>query len=117
MPSGARLAGSIAIVAICCRAFQQHGSKPEQYSYYHDFLDKLFWTLATAPGSAARLSGIPFLNGGLFDDDEFLQTPNRKTNPPLKVCNKTMQYVFGELLEAFNFTVTEGHSSQSGSRR
>jgi hypothetical protein len=88
-------------------AFQQYASKPEQYSYYHEFLDKLFWTLATAPGSAARLSGIPFLNGGLFDDDEFLQTPNRKTNPPLKVRNKTMQYVFGELLEAFNFTVTE----------
>jgi Eco57I restriction-modification methylase len=88
-------------------AFQQYTTKPEQYSYYHEFLDKLFWTLATAPGSAARLSGIPFLNGGLFDDDEFLQTPNRKTNPPLKVRNKTMQYVFGELLEAFNFTVTE----------
>lgn len=88
-------------------AFQQYTTKPEQYSYYHEFLDKLFWTLATAPGSAARLSGIPFLNGGLFDDDEFLQTPNRRTNPPLKVRNKTMQYVFGELLEAFNFTVTE----------
>ena len=88
-------------------ALQQHTSKPEQYSYYHEFLDKLFWTLATAPGSAARLPGIPFLNGGLFDDDDFQQTPNRKTNPPLRVRNKTMQYVFGELLEAFNFTVTE----------
>ena len=27
---------------------QQYASKPEQYSYYHEFLDKLFWTLATA---------------------------------------------------------------------
>lgn len=88
-------------------AFQEHATKAEQYSYYREFLDRLFWTLATAPGSAARLPGIPFLNGGLFDDDEFQQTPNRKTNPPLKVRNRTMQYVFSELLEAFNFTVTE----------
>jgi hypothetical protein len=88
-------------------AFHEHAAKPDQYSYYHNFLDKLFWTLATARGSAARLGGIPFLNGGLFDDDEFRQIPNRKTNPPLKVRNHTMQYVFSELLEAFNFTVTE----------
>jgi hypothetical protein len=61
---------------------QLYMTKPHQYSYYREFLDKLFWRLATAPGSAARFSGIPFLNGGLFDDDEFLQAPNRKTNPP-----------------------------------
>ena len=85
----------------------EHTKNPDAFTYYHDFLDKLFWTLSTAPLGAGRLPGIPFLNGGLFDDDEFQQTPNRKTNPPLKVRNKTMQYVFGELLEAFNFTVTE----------
>jgi hypothetical protein len=85
----------------------EHSKNPDGFTYYHDFLDKLFWTLSTAPLGAGRLPGIPFLNGGLFDDDEFQQTPNRKTNPPLKVRNKTMQYVFGELLEAFNFTVTE----------
>jgi type I restriction-modification system DNA methylase subunit len=84
-------------------------SKPEAFTYYKDFLDKVFWALSTPPGSSGgRLSGIPFLNGGLFDDDEFSQ-PNetRKTNPPLKVRNQTFQFVFNELLEAFNFTVTE----------
>ena len=89
--------------------FEKHKAKPETYSYYKDFLDKAFWTLSTAPGSSGgRLSGLPFLNGGLFDDDEFFQPSEvRKTNPPLKVRNRTFEFVFQELLEAFNFTVTE----------
>jgi len=88
-------------------ALDQHAD-PGSFSYYHEFLDKLFWTLSTAPGGPGRLPGIPFLNGGLFDDDEFRQpTVTRKTSPPLNVRNRTMRYVFTELLEAFNFTVTE----------
>ncbi len=89
--------------------FREYEGKPDALSYYKDFLDKLFWTLSTPPGSfGGRLSGIPFLNGGLFDDDEFAQPQDqRKTNPPLKVRNSTFKYVFDELLEAFNFTVTE----------
>ena len=88
-------------------ALDQHAD-PGSFSYYHEFLDKLFWTLSTAPGGPGRLPGIPFLNGGLFDDDEFRQpTITRKTSPPLNVRNRTMRYVFTELLEAFNFTVTE----------
>jgi adenine-specific DNA-methyltransferase len=86
----------------------EYANKPDGFAYYQDFLEKLFWTLSTAPGGAGRLPGIPFLNGGLFDDDEFLQPANlRKTTPPLKVRNQSMQYVFQELLEAFNFTVSE----------
>jgi hypothetical protein len=86
----------------------QHIEKPDGFTYYHDFLDKLFWTLSTAPSGAGRLPGVPFLNGGLFDDDEFRQPASlRKTTPPLKVRNRTMRFVFQELLEAFNFTVTE----------
>lgn len=86
----------------------EHTKNPQGFSYYQDFLDKLFWTLSTAPLGAGRLPGIPFLNGGLFDDDEFVQPANlRKTTPPLKVRNQSIQYVFQELLEAFNFTVTE----------
>src|SRR5882672_5250576 len=89
--------------------FDKHKAKPEAFSYYKDFLEKVFWTLSTAPGSSGgRLSGLPFLNGGLFDDDEFFQPSEvRKTNPPLKVQNKTFQFVFQELLDAFNFKVTE----------
>jgi hypothetical protein len=89
--------------------FRDYESRPDAFTYYKEFLDKLFWTLSTPPGSSAgRLPGIPFLNGGLFDDDEFAQPQDqRKTNPPLKVRNSTFKYVFDELLEAFNFTVTE----------
>ncbi|HME01299.1 MAG TPA: hypothetical protein VKM93_28800 [Terriglobia bacterium] len=44
----------------------------------------------------------------MFDDDEFRQPAgSRKTNPPLKVRNSTFKSVFADLLEAFNFTVTE----------
>jgi hypothetical protein len=86
----------------------EHLSKPGAFTYYSEFLDKLFWTLSSAPGEGGRLPGIPFLNGGLFDDDEFRQPAgSRKTNPPLKVRNSTFNSVFGDLLEAFNFTVTE----------
>src|SRR5204862_4012150 len=61
-----------------------------------------------ARSSPGRLSGIPFLNGGLFDDDEFSPEPKRKKhNPPLKIRNITFASIFDDLLEAFNFTVRE----------
>jgi hypothetical protein len=85
----------------------EHLLKPRAFTYYSGFLDKFFWTLSTAPGQGGRLTGIPFLNGGVFDDDEFRQPAElRKTNPPLKVRNATFSSVFS-VLEAFNFTVTE----------
>ena len=89
--------------------FAAHQKKPNDFSYYEIFLEHLFWTLATAPGTGGdRLEGIPFLNGGLFDDDEFALTPVRKkNNPPLRIRNVTFKFVFNNLLEAFNFTVRE----------
>jgi hypothetical protein len=89
--------------------FQLYRDRPMDCSYYADFLERLFWTLASAPGSDAyRLEGIPFLNGGLFDDDEFAPTAvRRKNNPPLRIRNATFALVFQNLLEAFNFTVRE----------
>jgi Eco57I restriction-modification methylase len=89
--------------------FRSHRQRPNEFSYYHDFLEKLFWTLSSPKGSGGdRCPGIPFLNGGLFDDDEFAQTPvRRKQNPPLNIRNSTFARVFDEFLEAFNFTVRE----------
>jgi hypothetical protein len=89
--------------------FKSHRERPNDFSYYHDFLEKLFWTLSSPEGSGGdRCSGIPFLNGGLFDDDEFAQTPTRrKQNPPLNIRNATFKKVFDDFLEAFNFTVRE----------
>lgn len=89
--------------------FRSHRERPNEFSYYHDFLEKLFWTLSSPKGSGGdRCSGIPFLNGGLFDDDEFAQTPTRrKQDPPLNIHNSTFAGVFDNFLEAFNFTVRE----------
>jgi len=57
---------------------------------------------------ADRLPGVPFLNGGLFDEDEFSPAPARvEESPPLRITNATFARIFDELLEAFNFTVTE----------
>jgi len=88
---------------------QEHLKKPDAFSYYSEFLEKVFWSLSTPPlSSGDRIHGLPFLNGGLFDDDEFDPSERRKkTSPPLKVRNGTLGSVFRELLEAFNFTVTE----------
>jgi hypothetical protein len=90
--------------------FAKYRERPSEFSYYEDFLERLFWTLASAPNSEGgrRLPGVPFLNGGLFDDDEFALTPaRRKHNPPLQIRNATFARVFDEFLEAFNFTVRE----------
>ena len=89
--------------------FEPYRNNPAECSYYAQFLERLFWTLASAPGSDSyRLEGIPFLNGGLFDDDEFAPTPvRRKNNPPLRIRNATFTIIFENLLEAFNFTVRE----------
>jgi len=88
--------------------FRAHREHPKMFTYYEGFLEKLFWTLSSVPGSLDRLPGIPFLNGGLFNDDDFALNPIRlKRSPPLKIRNATFDRVFDELLEAFNFTVRE----------
>ncbi|MHB8523140.1 MAG: Eco57I restriction-modification methylase domain-containing protein [Limisphaerales bacterium] len=93
--------------------FKSHRVIPDEFSYYADFLDRVLFTLSTppdfkGPGAGVRLQGLPFLNGGLFDDDEFAQTHERKKdNPPLHVRNATFAAVFESLLEAFNFTAHE----------
>lgn len=93
--------------------FTAHRAIPNASTYYSDFLERVFFTLSTppdfsGPGSKLRFDGLPFLNGGLFDDDEFAQTPLRRAdNPPLHVRNATFAEVFADLLEAFNFTAHE----------
>jgi type I restriction-modification system DNA methylase subunit len=78
--------------------FQRDG---DGFGYYQDFLHRLFRSLAE-PGFGDRLQGIPFLNGGLFDDDEF-----RPESSKLKIRNETFASLFADLLEAYNFTVRE----------
>lgn len=91
------------------RGFEPFRAKPDDLSYYEEFLEPLFWSLSS-PGHSSfkRNEAIPFLNGGLFNDDEFEPSPRRRTdNPPLKVRNATFARVFDEFLDAYNFTVRE----------
>jgi hypothetical protein len=89
-------------------AFEPYRDKPDEFTFYEKSLEPLFWTLASAPDSPSRLPGVPFLNGGLFDDDEFRPSVKpRRDNPPLRIRNSTFAYAFSHLFEAFNFTVRE----------
>jgi hypothetical protein len=81
------------------------------FGYFHDFLHLLFHTLAE-PDFGNRLPGVPFLNGGLFDDDEF-----RLASSKLRLRNGTFANLFDDLLEAYNFTVREDTPAFAGSRR
>ena len=71
------------------------------FGYYQEFLHRLFRSLAE-PSFGDRLEGIPFLNGGLFDDDEF-----RPLQSKLHIRNEIFWALFNDLLEAYNFTVRE----------
>src|SRR6266480_1486772 len=81
--------------------FTEHEKDRDGFSYYHNFLHRLFHTLAELD-FGTRLPGIPFLNGGLFDDDEF-----KLASSQLKIRNATFASLFEDLLEAYNFTVRE----------
>lgn len=81
--------------------FAEYRNDRDGFGYYHEFLHRLFHTLAEAD-FGNRLSGIPFLNGGLFDDDEF-KLPSSK----LRIRNATFASLFDDLLEVYNFTVRE----------
>ncbi|HEY6154640.1 MAG TPA: hypothetical protein VIW07_12945 [Candidatus Udaeobacter sp.] len=81
--------------------FSTYRDDADGFGYYHDFLHRLFHTLAELD-FGDKLPGIPFLNGGLFDDDEF-KLPSSK----LRIRNATFASLFDDLLEAYNFTVRE----------
>src|SRR5213078_1322751 len=81
--------------------FTKYKKEGDGFGYYQEFLHRLFRSLAE-PSFGDRLEGIPFLNGGLFDDDEF-----RPPQSKLRVRNETFAALFEDLLEAYNFTVRE----------
>jgi hypothetical protein len=81
--------------------FAEHRAKPKAFTFYGDFLHRLFRTLAE-PDWGNRLAGIPFLNGGLFNDDDF-----KPESSKLKISNATFADIFDDLLEGYNFTVRE----------
>ncbi len=81
--------------------FAKYKKDGDGFGYYQEFLHRLFRSLAE-PSFGDRLEGIPFLNGGLFDDDEF-----RPPQSKLRIRNETFWALFNDLFEAYNFTVRE----------
>ena len=92
--------------------FNRLTNLPDGENYYEDFLYWLFfWALPAAPEArdnpevdavARRLVGnVPFLNGGLFEPGD-LDVRGR-----VKVGNHVFKRIFDELLDHYNFTITE----------
>jgi adenine-specific DNA-methyltransferase len=86
--------------------FRRHDAEdPEGTSFYDKFLKHFFVKLASEEAFFPNLDlgDLPFLNGGLFDDEmDALSGRGR-----IKVANATFRQLFDHLLEAYNFTVRE----------
>lgn len=71
-------------------------------SYYETVLEPLFEKLSgKSPSGSHDIGHIPFLNGGLFEHRELDQPAFRS------ISNATFAAMFDQLLERYNFTVTE----------
>lgn len=89
--------------------FKQFESRPKDTDFYRTniksneyttgFLSTLFARLSIEDHPDPRFQAVPFLNGGLFQPDD--------GDADLKISNGTFAVIFDELLDRFNFTVTE----------
>jgi hypothetical protein len=80
---------------------------PAGSTFYSSVLYPLFLCLSDATQSFERLGSVPFLNGGLFEESTQQAQGERIAQTRLQIKNRTFKAVFDELLEHFNFTVTE----------
>jgi hypothetical protein len=86
--------------------FRKHWNKnPQGDDFYIDVLLPLFHRLSGAKAAVSSSELIPFLNGGLFDDRK--SQSERIAEVRLNIPNATFKVIFDDLLERFNFTVTE----------
>jgi hypothetical protein len=93
------------------KRFKEHSKNdPDGVTYYSRFLHPLFMRLSTEMEEAASFLGdVPFLNGGLFDDEYGGQQRQDKLlrRTRMKVSNRAFKRVFDDVLEKYNFTVRE----------
>lgn len=88
---------------------QNHAAAPEGTNYYSEFLCRLFIRLSTEGEYFETLGDLPFLNGGLFNDEYGGQQRQEVLlrRARMKIGNDIFRRVFDDLLEAYNFTVRE----------
>jgi hypothetical protein len=90
--------------------FQEHNKiTPSGTTYYKQFLKNLFIKLSIKDVNVPNVGDVPFLNGGLFDDElnPQLSGPHHMRRAKMKIGNETFKNIFEELLEIYNFTVEE----------
>jgi hypothetical protein len=88
---------------------QTHAAAPAGTDYYTGFLSRLFIKLSTEGDYFETLGDLPFLNGGLFNDEYGGQQRQEVLlrRARMKIGNAIFLRVFDDLLEAYNFTVRE----------
>ena len=86
-----------------------HAAAPDGTNYYSEFLSRLFIRLSTESEYFETLGDLPFLNGGLFNDEYGGQQRQEvlANRARMKIGNGIFRHVFDDLLEAYNFTVRE----------
>jgi len=77
------------------------------HSFYPDVLYPLFLCLSDPDIRLDDLGSIPFLNGGLFEESAQQSQAEKIIQARLQIRNSTFKAIFDDLLEAFNFMVTE----------
>jgi hypothetical protein len=83
---------------------RHHAVDRDGVSFYDQFLRPFFVKLSTDDYYPnVDLGDLPFLNGGLFDDEIGSLTERGR----MKVGNPVLRQVFDNLLESYNFTVRE----------
>jgi adenine-specific DNA-methyltransferase len=94
---------------LCNRFLDDHAEQPEGTSYYGQVIYPLFLALSdreTSGELAGTLGVVPFLNGGLFEL-HLASSGRSAAEARLPVTNGTFAALFGELLERYNFTISE----------
>ena len=84
---------------------RHHAADRDGVSFYDQFLRPFFVKLSADDAYFPNLDlgDLPFLNGGLFDDEIGSLTERGR----MKVGNPVLRQVFDHLLESYNFTVRE----------
>jgi len=77
------------------------------HNYYSSVLYPLFLSMSNANFVDEVIGAVPFLNGGLFEESASQTQTEQIAQARLRIKNLTFKAIFDELLERFNFTVTE----------
>lgn len=85
---------------------EQFEDKPDDIGYFSTVLAPLFRALSNGDKDE-KVGIVPHLNGGLFEDSDQLGAPEDMKRWRLRIRNSTFKAIFDDLLERFNFTVTE----------